>query len=92
MTPPEIATGMGLRLRALRLQRNMTQSELAKRAGVSRPTLGTFEREGRATVDSLARIAFALGRERELKALFPPDPPSTLDEADSSRPRLRARP
>ena len=86
--PPEL----GARLRALRLQRNMTQAALAKRAGMSVPTVRSLESGGRGTLMTFARVAYALGRERELEALLTPDPPSTLEEVSAPRTRQRARP
>ncbi len=87
----ERAKRVGARLRALRLQRNITLASLAERAGVSRPTLSALEREGRGSLETVAAVMFALGREGELDGLFVPDPPSTLAEAAEPRKRQRAR-
>lgn len=86
------AARLGVRLRELRLQRNITQAALARLAGVSRPTLAAFERGGRGSVETLAAVMYALGREAELAALLAPDPPSTLAEVTVPRRRQRARP
>ena len=91
-TPGEHAAEVGQRLQALRLQRNIPQAWLAKQAGVSRPTLGALETRGKGTLETLARLMFALGRELELDTLLRPDPPSTLEEAAAPPPRRqRAR-
>ena len=90
MTPDEHATALGARLRALRLQRNEAQAALAARVGVSTPTLAALE-AGRGTLQTLARVLYALGREGELDGLLPPDPPSTLDEVVAPPSRRRAR-
>lgn len=90
-TPEQYATAVGSRLRALRLQRNITQAALARDAGISRPTLGALEGSGKATLETLARVMYALGREGELEALLRADPPSTLEEIASPRRRQRAR-
>ena len=79
-------------MRALRLQRNVTQASLARQAGVSTPTLGALERHGRGSIDTLVRVMYSLGREGELDALLGPDPPSTLEEAEHPVERQRARP
>jgi len=89
--PVDHVRALASRLRALRLQRNITQASLAERAGVSRPTLGRLEAEGRGTLETLARVMYALGRELELDGLLEPDPPSTLDELVRPRRRQRAR-
>jgi DNA-binding XRE family transcriptional regulator len=90
-TPSDHVTALGLRVRALRLQRNETQAALAARAGVSTPTLAALE-DGRGTLLTLARVLYALGRERELDALVPADPPARLDDVVAPRTRRRARP
>jgi len=87
----ERAGRLGTRLRELRLQRNVTQTALAERAGISRPTLAALERNGRGTIETLAAVMYALGREGELDALLRPDPPSTLDEVTAPQKRQRAR-
>lgn len=89
-SPPELASSLGERLRTLRLQRNITQAQLAADAGVARPTLSRFERTGVGSVDTLVRVLFALGRESELKELLQKDPPSTLDEVVMPPQRQRA--
>jgi transcriptional regulator with XRE-family HTH domain len=66
----EIASSLGMRLKALRLSQGLQQSELATRAGVSRFIVQELEREGKATLNSLLRIVKALGRESELQGLF----------------------
>ncbi|MCK6572752.1 helix-turn-helix domain-containing protein [Myxococcota bacterium] len=90
MTPDDYAAALGTRLRALRLQRNEAQAALAARAGVSTPTLAALE-AGRGTLQTLARVMYALGREGELDGLLPPDPPSTLEEVIAPPVRRRAR-
>ncbi len=91
-SPAEIAEAVGARVRALRLQRNVTQADLARRAGISRPTLGALEQRGKASLETLVRVLYACGREHELDGLAQPDPPATLDEAFGGKPRERARP
>jgi transcriptional regulator with XRE-family HTH domain len=90
-SPADIKKEIGVRLRSLRLQRNITQKNLA--------TFAALER-GRGSLETLCRVMYALGRERELEALLAPDPPSTLlildpdvlDECFSSGPRRVPRP
>lgn len=89
--PSDYVVELGERLQALRLQRNITQAELARRAGVSRPTLSALENQGKGSLATLAHVMFVLARENELETLLHPDPPSTLDEAVSDTQRKRAR-
>ena len=90
-TPSDYVSRLGARLRALRLQRDITQARLSERAGISRPTLRALESSGKGSLETFARVMYALGREQELDALSQPDPPSTLEEAESPAPRQRAR-
>lgn len=91
-TPADYAAALGGRLRALRLQRNVTLAGLASQAGVSAPTLAALERRGQGTLVTLAQVMYALGREGELDALLAADPPSILEEVTAPRRRERARP
>ena len=89
-TPIDYAVDLGRGVRALRLQRNITQAELARRAGISRPTLSALENDGKGSLVTLARVMFVLAREQELEGLLKPDPPSTLEEATATKARQRA--
>ena len=90
-TPSDYAIRLGARVRALRLQRRVTQARLSERAGISRPTLRALESSGKGSLETVARVMYALGREQELDDLLHPDPPSTLEEAESAIPRQRVR-
>lgn len=92
ISPASLPTALGSRLRDLRLQRNATQADLAARSGISTPTLAALE-NGRGTLQTLASVMYALGRESEWEGLLQPDPPRTLDDVAAPRPkRQRARP
>lgn len=66
----ELAHELGSRLKALRLAQGLQQTELAKRAGVSRYVVQELESSGKITLTSLLRIVQALGREADLQNLF----------------------
>jgi transcriptional regulator with XRE-family HTH domain len=54
----------GDNIRSLRLKQNMSQEELAAKAGVHRTYIGMIERgEKNATLDSIRKLAEALGLE-----------------------------
>ena len=59
-TPQEVQQDIADRFKARRLAMNLTQKELAKRAGVSWGSLKRFERAGLISLDSLLRIALVL--------------------------------
>jgi transcriptional regulator with XRE-family HTH domain len=62
MLPKMITSMIAQRHRELRLKRNMTQGELAKRADLSEGTIKRFEKTGRINTDGLARVLIALGQ------------------------------
>ena len=70
-------------VRALRLQRSWTQSTLARRAGVSLPTVQRYEQTGRTSVEILLRLCHALGRLDEFAELLRPAPASSLAELET---------
>ena len=82
---------IGTRLRAFRLQQNLTIHDLARRAGVGARTLGRAELGDNSNVETVIRVLRALGRLDALDAFLPEPLPSPLRlDAGLSRPRLRA--
>ncbi|MHB1103430.1 MAG: helix-turn-helix domain-containing protein [Devosia sp.] len=79
------------RARDRRLAQNMTQAGLAARAGVSLGTLKLFERTGKASLETVLRIAFALGADAEFDQLFAALSPRTIDDVIEKPPRRRGR-
>ena len=54
-------TTLGERLRTLRRRRRLSQEDLARCVGVTRPTLGVLEREGKGRLSTLQRVLTVLG-------------------------------
>src|ERR1700761_5545141 len=82
---------LGSRLRGLRLSRNESQEELARRAGVGKATLQRLEEGRSGTIVTLLRVLRALDLDN-LDALVPAVENSPLAEARGERQaRLRAR-
>ena len=74
-----------------RLNRNLTQVELAREAGVSRRTLARLESGESTQLDSFLRILTALGLEAGLDRLVPDVPESPIQQLErSGRTRKRA--
>ncbi len=69
-------------IRALRLQKGLTQEGLSKRSGVSLPTLRKFEQQGKISLESFLKIAMVLEcLEDIIKALaLPAGQFSSIDE------------
>ena len=59
-TSRQIETEIGSRLAQLRLARNVTQSMLAKKAGIGLRTLRRLEAGGPSTLDTFLRVALVL--------------------------------
>ena len=82
---------LGSRLRGLRLNRNESQEELARRAGVGKATLQRLEEGRSGTIVTLLHVLRALDLDN-LDALLPAVEESPLAEARGERQaRLRAR-
>ncbi len=70
--PGEIVKLLGDRLRKERLAQQMTQAEVAARAGIGVNTLSNLEAGRNTAFESLVRVAMVLGRRHELEELFKP--------------------
>jgi transcriptional regulator with XRE-family HTH domain len=93
-TSLDVLRGIGRRLRARRMAAYFTQNQLAKRAGVSRPTVVRMESGENVGVEALVRVAMVLDATGEFNALFPPADTRSLDEilAEQRKPqRVRHR-
>lgn len=64
----------------LRKRKKITQKELATRSGVSLGSLKRFEQSGEISLQSLTKLAIALGVEGELEKLFENVPFASIEE------------
>ena len=91
--PNEIVELLCQRLRKERLAQQMSQADVAARAGVSVNTLSNLENGQNTSFETIVRIAMVLGRVKELEALFQPKVDSLDDvlryEASAKRQRIR---
>lgn len=97
LSPPALQLSLGERARDLRLAQNLSQQELARRAGLGLATVQRFERTGQASLRSVVKLAFVLGAEQGFEALFPLPEVQSIDEALQqeaalAQRRRRARP
>lgn len=90
-THDEICEELGSRLRIRRMGLNLTQAEVAARAGVSKGTVSNIEKHGQGTLESLVRVLQAMGMTKELQPLFQPRPGSIdqLKHAEEVQARQR---
>lgn len=70
MRPDEVALELGSRLQQHRLKQNLTQANLAKRLGVSVPTVSGLENGKNTSLETFIKAVFALGLQAELQELF----------------------
>lgn len=84
---------LGDRLARLRLQRNLTQAQLAREAGVSKRTLIRLEHGESTQLTNLIRVLRGLGGLGNLDALIPPPPTSPIQQLQArAKTRRRASP
>jgi transcriptional regulator with XRE-family HTH domain len=81
-TPQEVALELAARAKARRLALNLTQEGLAKRSGVTAPSLKRFEHTGLISLESLLKLALVLDALEDFEAVFKgiETQPSSLDE------------
>lgn len=90
MRPHEVVTELGKRLQNQRLRQNLTQAALAKKLGVSVPTISNLENGKNTTLETLISVVFALGMQTELQDLFN-QPSLTIAELDKAAQPKRQR-
>ncbi len=93
MTPKEVQEKLGERTKALRLRQNITQKEVAQRAGIALATLKRFEKTGEIQLRHFLQVMLVLGTLDLFKPLLiPSDTPTSLfHPTPSPTPRQRAR-
>jgi len=77
----EVLRQLGERLRQARLRRNVSQHELADRAGLNRTTVSEYERGASTSTLTLVQVLRALELLEELDAFLPDPGPGPLELA-----------
>lgn len=95
-TPTEILKRLCERLRTERLAQQMTQADVAARAGIGTNTVSNLEAGRNVGFENVIRVAMVLGRSKELEGLFLPKL-DTLDdirryEKTAKRQRIKGKP
>ena len=90
-TDIEVLQEIGSRLRAYRLQMNLTQTDLATRAGVARTTICDIEAGKDSQLSTLVKFLRALGRLEDIDAFLPKPSVSPIQLMKlQGKPRQRA--
>lgn len=91
--PDEIVKRLCERLRSERLILQMTQAEVAARAGIGANTVSNLEAGRNVGFESVVRVAMVLGRVKELEGLFLPrlDSLEDIRRYEHSAKRQRSR-
>lgn len=79
-TPKDVALQIVARVKARRLELDLTQEGLAARAGVKFATYRRFEQTGEISLKCLLQVGFALNALPEFDALFVQKQYQTLDD------------
>ena len=92
ITPADVMLQTAQRAKALRLEQNIPQQELADKTGIAVGTVKRFEKTGEVQFNHLLRIALVLGRLDDFKTLVAADDvPASLYEFKAAKVRQRAR-
>jgi transcriptional regulator with XRE-family HTH domain len=90
-TDQAVLEELGTRLRENRLERNMSQADLAAEAGIGRVTLQRLEEGQSGSMTSFVRVLRALDLLNGIDALIPEKTPSPIEEMrQRGRQRKRA--
>ncbi len=79
-SPDAIARNLAMKLKKIRLSKELTQETLAKRSGVSYGSLKRFETKHEISLKNLLRLAVTLGVMDEFHQLFPNDNYNSIDD------------
>jgi transcriptional regulator with XRE-family HTH domain len=94
LSPFEVAKHIAESAKAKRLSLDLSQHSLSERSGVSLSVLKKFERTGKISLESLLKLAVALGSLDDFIDVFrqrPPELLTTLDDLLKQKIRKRGR-
>jgi transcriptional regulator with XRE-family HTH domain len=94
ITPQEMQKKLAEKIQTKRLALNLSQLTLSEKSGVSYGVLKKFERTGQISLESLLKLALALGSLNDFDTLFALDKPEaalSLDQLIKENKRKRGR-
>ncbi len=80
---------LSTRMRELRLSKNWTRETLALRAGITISSLKRFETTGKASLELILKVSFALSRLQEFDGLFLPSAASSMKELEEQNREIK---
>ena len=90
-TPDDVAKQIAARVKARRLELNLTQEGIATRAGLKFATYRRFEQTGEISLKGLLQIGFALNALSEFDALFAQKQYQSLNDVLNEQNVIRKR-
>lgn len=90
-TPKDVALQIAARVKARRLELDLTQEGLAARSGVKFATYRRFEQTGEISLKGLLQVGFALNALSDFDALFAQKQYQTLDDVLNEQSITRKR-
>lgn len=90
-TPKDIALQLAARVKARRLELDLTQEGLAARAGIKFATYRRFEQTGEISLKGLLQVGFALNALSEFDTLFAQRQYQSLDDVLNEQSVTRKR-
>ena len=91
LTPDDVAKQIATRVKARRLELNLTQEGIAARAGLKFATYRRFEQTGEISLKGLLQIGFALNALSEFDPLFVQKQYQSLDDVLNEQNVIRKR-
>ncbi len=91
LTPNDVAKQIAARVKARRLELNLTQEGMAARTGLKFATYRRFEQTGEISLKGLLQIGFALNILSEFDALFAQKQYQSLDDVLNEQSVIRKR-
>ena len=91
VTPNDVAKQIAARVKARRLELDLTQEGIATRAGLKFATYRRFEQTGEISLKGLLQIGFALNALSEFDALFAQKQYQSLDDVLNEQNVIRKR-
>ena len=77
-----VASDIAREFRQRRIEKNLTRSQIAEKAGVALPSVARFEQKGLISLQSLIKLAMALGYTSEMRHIFSERKYATMEELE----------